>query len=173
MALGLFWDIVTGLPWTPNGVGSLEPKGCCVFLPGAHYLTIYSPDGADSSLNKLLLLLLLLPLLQSLFLQLHHETSLFLPFFFLLFPQNVLFFSFFFFTFPHHLQHLLHRIDFSLGDRYSDVMSFNLQHELHQPGMFDLNQLDLNHWFKLWFFLNKSHWFLIFSSYKKSRNITH
>ena len=59
MALGLFWDIVTGLPWTPNGVGSLEPKGCCIFLPGAHYLTINSPDGADSSLNKLLQLLLL------------------------------------------------------------------------------------------------------------------
>ena len=55
MALGLFWDIVTGLPWTPNGVGSLEPKGYCVFLPGAHYLTINSPDGANSSLNKLLL----------------------------------------------------------------------------------------------------------------------
>ena len=60
MALGLFWDIVTGLPWTPNGVGSLEPRGYCIFLPGAHYLTINSPDGADSSLNKLLLLLLLL-----------------------------------------------------------------------------------------------------------------
>ena len=26
MASGLFWDIVTSLPWTPNGVGSLEPK---------------------------------------------------------------------------------------------------------------------------------------------------
>ena len=60
MALGLFWDIVTGLPWTPNGVGSLEPRGYCIFLPGAHYLTINSPYGADSSLNKLLLLLLLL-----------------------------------------------------------------------------------------------------------------
>ena len=59
MALGLFWDIVTGLPWTPNGVGSLEPRGYCIFLPGAHYLTINSPYGADSSLNKLLLLLLL------------------------------------------------------------------------------------------------------------------
>ena len=58
MALGLFWDIVTGLPWTPNGVGSLEPRGYCIFLPGAHYLTINSPYGADSSLNKLLLLLL-------------------------------------------------------------------------------------------------------------------
>ena len=58
MALGLFWDIVTGLPWTPNGVGSLEPKEYYIFLPGAHYLTINSPDGADSSLNKLLLLLL-------------------------------------------------------------------------------------------------------------------
>ena len=57
--LGLFWDIVTGLPWTPNGVGSLEPRGYCIFLPGAHYLTINSPYGADSSLNKLLLLLLL------------------------------------------------------------------------------------------------------------------
>ena len=57
MALGLFWDIVTGLPWTPNGVGSLEPRGYCIFLPGAHYLTINSPYGADSSLNKLLLLL--------------------------------------------------------------------------------------------------------------------
>ena len=55
MALGLFLDIATGLPWTPNGVGSLEPMGCCIFLPGAHYLTINSPDGADSSLNKLLL----------------------------------------------------------------------------------------------------------------------
>ena len=58
MALGLFWDVVTGLPWTPNGVGSLEPKGCCtyIFLPaiGAYYLTINSPYGADSSLNKLL-----------------------------------------------------------------------------------------------------------------------
>ena len=53
MALGLFWDIVTGLPWTPNGVGSLEPKEYCIFLPGAHYLTINSPNGADSSLNKL------------------------------------------------------------------------------------------------------------------------
>ena len=63
MALGLFWDIATGLPWTPNGVGSLEPKGYCIFLPGAHYLTINSPYGADSSLNKLLLLLLLLLLL--------------------------------------------------------------------------------------------------------------
>ena len=60
MALGLFWDIVTGLPWTPNGVGSLGPRGYCIFLPGAHYLTINSPYGADSSLNKLLLLLLLL-----------------------------------------------------------------------------------------------------------------
>ena len=60
MALGLFWDIVTGLPWTPNGVGSLEPKEYCILLPGAHYLTINSPNGADSSLNKLLLLLLLL-----------------------------------------------------------------------------------------------------------------
>ena len=59
-ALGLFWDIVTGLPWTPNGVGSLGPRGYCIFLPGAHYLTINSPYGADSSLNKLLLLLLLL-----------------------------------------------------------------------------------------------------------------
>ena len=39
-------------------LGSLEPKGCCIFLPGAHYLTINSPYGADSSLNKLLLLLL-------------------------------------------------------------------------------------------------------------------
>ena len=58
LALGLFWDIVTGLPWTPNGVGSLEPRGYCIFLPGAHYLTINSPYGADSSLNKLLLLLL-------------------------------------------------------------------------------------------------------------------
>ena len=58
MALSLFWDIVTGLPWTPNGVGSLEPRGYCFFLPGAHYLTINSPDGADSLLNKLLLLLL-------------------------------------------------------------------------------------------------------------------
>ena len=58
MALGLFWNIVTGLPWTPNGVGSLEPRGYCIFLPGAHYLTINSPYGADSSLNKLLLLLL-------------------------------------------------------------------------------------------------------------------
>ena len=67
MALGLFWDIVTGLPWTPNGVGSLEPKGCCIFLPGAHYLTINSPDGADSSLNKLLLLLLLWPLANAVF----------------------------------------------------------------------------------------------------------
>ena len=60
LALGLFWDIVTGLPWTPNGVGSLGPRGYCIFLPGAHYLTINSPYGADSSLNKLLLLLLLL-----------------------------------------------------------------------------------------------------------------
>ena len=62
-ALSLFWDIVTGLPWTPNGVGSvgsLEPRGYCIFLPGAHYLTINSPHGADSSLNILLLLLLLL-----------------------------------------------------------------------------------------------------------------
>ena len=59
MALGLFWDIITGLPWTPNGVGSLEPRGYCIFLPGAHYLTINSPYGADSLLNKLLLLLLL------------------------------------------------------------------------------------------------------------------
>ena len=58
MALGLFWDIVTGLPWTPNGVGSLEPRGFCIFLPGAHYLTIYNPYGADSSLKILLLLLL-------------------------------------------------------------------------------------------------------------------
>ena len=57
MALGLFWDIATGLPWTPNGAGSLEPKEYCIFLPGAHYLTINSPNGADSSLNKLLLLL--------------------------------------------------------------------------------------------------------------------
>ena len=63
MALGLFWDIVTGLPWTPNGVGSLEPWGYCIFLPGAHYLTINSPYGADSSLNKLLLLLLLQPVI--------------------------------------------------------------------------------------------------------------
>ena len=53
------WDIVIGLPWTPKGVGSFEPKEYCIFLPGAHYLTINSPDGADSSLNKLLLLLLL------------------------------------------------------------------------------------------------------------------
>ena len=59
LAVGLFWDIATGLPWTPNGVGSLEPRGFCIFLPGAHYLTINSPHGADSSLNKLLLLLLL------------------------------------------------------------------------------------------------------------------
>ena len=57
-ALGLFWDIVTGLPWTPNGVCSFEPRGYCTFLPGAHYLTINSPYGADSSLNKILLLLL-------------------------------------------------------------------------------------------------------------------
>ena len=63
LALGLFWDIVTGLPLTPNGVGSLEPRGYCIFLPGAYYLTINSTDGADSSLNKLLLLLLLLLLL--------------------------------------------------------------------------------------------------------------
>ena len=56
MALGLFLDIVTGLPGTPNGDGSLEPKGYCIFLLGAHYLTINSPDGAVSSLNKLLLL---------------------------------------------------------------------------------------------------------------------
>ena len=27
MASGLFWDIVTGLPYTPNGVSSLEPRG--------------------------------------------------------------------------------------------------------------------------------------------------
>ena len=37
----------------PNGVGSLEPRGYCIFLPGAHYLTINSPyggnNGADSS----------------------------------------------------------------------------------------------------------------------------
>ena len=59
MALGLFWDIVTGLPWTSNGVGSLEPRGYCIFLPGAHYLTINSPHGADSLLNKLPQLLLL------------------------------------------------------------------------------------------------------------------
>ena len=52
MDLGLFWDIVTGLPWTPNGVGSLEPRGYCILL------TINNPHGADSSLNKLLLLLL-------------------------------------------------------------------------------------------------------------------
>ena len=58
MALGLFWDVMTGLPWTPNGVGSLEPRGYCIFLPGAHYLMINSPDGADSPLNKLLLILL-------------------------------------------------------------------------------------------------------------------
>ena len=56
MALGLFWDIATGLPWTPNGVGSPEPKEYCIFLPAAHYLTINSQDSADSSLNKLLLL---------------------------------------------------------------------------------------------------------------------
>ena len=61
MALGLFWDIATGLPWTPNSVGSLEPRGYCIFLPGAYYLTINSPDGADSLLNKPLLLLLLNP----------------------------------------------------------------------------------------------------------------
>ena len=42
-------------------MGSLNKKasGVCIFLPGAHYLTINSPYGADSSLNKLLLLLLL------------------------------------------------------------------------------------------------------------------
>ena len=57
MALGLFWDIVTGLSWTPNGVGSVS-RGYCIFLPGAHYLTINSQYGADSSFNKLLLLLL-------------------------------------------------------------------------------------------------------------------
>ena len=34
----------------------IEPRGYCIFLPGAHYLTINSRDGADSSLNKLLLL---------------------------------------------------------------------------------------------------------------------
>ena len=49
---------VTGLPWTPNGVGSPGPRGYCIFLPGVHYLTINSPYGADSSLNILLLLLL-------------------------------------------------------------------------------------------------------------------
>ena len=65
MALGLFWDEETGLPWTPTGVGSLEPRGYCIFLPGAHYLTINSPYGSDSSLNKLLLLLLLLEYLSS------------------------------------------------------------------------------------------------------------
>ena len=27
MGLGLFWDIAAGLPWTPNDVGSLEPRG--------------------------------------------------------------------------------------------------------------------------------------------------
>ena len=58
MALGLFWDIVTGLPWTPNGVGSLEPKEYYIYQPGAQYLTMSSPYGADSLLNKLLLLLL-------------------------------------------------------------------------------------------------------------------
>ena len=45
---------------TLNGVGSLESRGYCIFLPGAHYLTIYSPHGNDSSLNKLLLLIILL-----------------------------------------------------------------------------------------------------------------
>ena len=53
-------DWPTLVPWTSNGVGSLEPKKYCIFLPGAHYLTINSPNGADSSLNKLLLLPLLL-----------------------------------------------------------------------------------------------------------------
>ena len=69
MALGLFWDIATDLPWTPNGVGSLEPRGYCIFLPGAHYLTINSPDGADSLLNKLLLLLLCQPITEQLLLE--------------------------------------------------------------------------------------------------------
>ena len=58
MALGLFWDILTGLPWTPNCIGSLEPRGYCIFLPDVHFLTLNSPYGADASLNKLLLLLL-------------------------------------------------------------------------------------------------------------------
>ena len=65
MALGLFWDIMTDLTWTPNDwltwtpndIGFLGPRGYCTFLPGAHFLTINSPDGADSLLNKLLLLL--------------------------------------------------------------------------------------------------------------------
>ena len=35
--------------------GFVVPRGYCIFLPGAHYLTITSPYGADSSLNKLLL----------------------------------------------------------------------------------------------------------------------
>ena len=58
-SLGLFCDIVTGLPWISNGDGSLEPRVYCIFLPGAHYLTINSPDGAGSSSFKLPLLLLL------------------------------------------------------------------------------------------------------------------
>ena len=58
MALSLYWDIVTGLPWTPNGVCFLEPRGYCIFLPDVHLLTLNSPYGADASLNKLLLLLL-------------------------------------------------------------------------------------------------------------------
>ena len=31
----------------------MEPRGYCIFLPVAHYLTINSPYGAHSSLNKL------------------------------------------------------------------------------------------------------------------------
>ena len=37
MAVGLFWDIVTGLPWTPNGVGSLEPRGYCILPPSTSW----------------------------------------------------------------------------------------------------------------------------------------
>ena len=58
MALCLFWDIMTSLPCTPNGVGFLEHKGYCILLQGVYFWTLNSPDGADASLNKLLLLLL-------------------------------------------------------------------------------------------------------------------
>ena len=68
MTLWISWLAYLGLPFGISWLAYLEHpmasallnllKEYCIFLPGSHYLTIYSPNGADSSLNKLLLLLL-------------------------------------------------------------------------------------------------------------------
>ena len=46
----LFWDIVTDLPWTPNGIGFLEPKGVLYRSYQVAPVT-WTPAGANSQIS--------------------------------------------------------------------------------------------------------------------------